>query len=78
MRARLALIAALLAVGCYHDKFNMTPRKKEEYLIPPDEDRYNLPETAPYKPPPAPKEQPTLMGGNGPGGSGSGSKLGGF
>jgi hypothetical protein len=69
MRALLALVVALfavVAVGCYHDKYNMTGPKREDYELPPDEPRYNLPETAPYKAPPVKKQQDTLMGGNAP------------
>lgn len=82
MRALLALVvalAALVAVGCYHDKYNVNGPKKEEYYLPPDEDRYNLPDTATYRPKPAEKQQDTLMnkagGGNGRSG---GNGIGGF
>jgi hypothetical protein len=75
-RALLALVVALAALGCYHDKYNMIGPKKEEYVEPPDQARYNNPETAPYKPPPAPKEQDTLIKSGK--GSGGGNGLGGF
>jgi hypothetical protein len=76
MRALLALVAALSAVGCYHDKYNINRPKAEEYLVPPDEPRYNEPDTAGYKPPPPPKQQDTLIGGgNSPT---PGGKMGGF
>jgi hypothetical protein len=76
MRALLALVVALTAVGCYHDKYNMIGPKREDYEIPPDQPRYNLPDTAPYRPPPAPKQEETLMNKNE--GSKLGSGLGGF
>ncbi len=61
MRALLALIVALAGVGCYHDKYNLEGKKREDYLLPPDEARYNEPEKATYRPPPQPKQQDTLM-----------------
>ena len=82
MRTMLALVvalAALTAVGCYHDKYNLNGPKREDYELPPDEARYNLPETAPYKPPPPPKQQSTLAnGGNSPAAGAPNGKLGGF
>ncbi len=77
MRPLLALVVALAAVGCYHDKYNTSGPKREDYQIPPDEPRFNEPETAIYRPPPAPKQQETLTnrgGGNTP----MGNKTGGF
>ena len=73
---KLTLIAGMAALaGCHHDKYNLKPEYPEEYYLPPDEARYNLPDTAPYKKPPAPKEESkTLLGkpgaGSGPGGFG--------
>ena len=80
MRALLALIVALATVGCYHDKYNVNGPKKEEYILPPNQDRFDLPPTAEFRPPPAPKQQDTLMGGKGGGGMGGGRNggLGGF
>ncbi len=80
MRA-LALVVALAAVGCYHDKYNVNGPKKEEYYLPPDEARYNEPDTATYRKPSDPKQQDTLsskMGGGGGGGRLGGNGLGGF
>jgi hypothetical protein len=75
MRALLVLVVALAAVGCYHDKYGLNGSKQEDYLLPPDEPRYNQPDTATYRAPPQPKQQETLMnrgagkmGGGGPGG----------
>ena len=79
MRALLALVVALAAVGCYHDKYDVNGPKREEYYLPPNEDRYNLPDTATYRAPPPLKQQDTLMnkggGGRGPGSNGG---IGGF
>lgn len=76
MRALLALVVALAAVGCYHDKYDVNGPRKEEYFLPPNEDRYNLPDTATYRPKPQEKQQDTLMNKNRGGGGGNG--LGGF
>lgn len=80
MRALLALIVALFAlaaVGCYHDKYNVNGKMKEEYHLPPNEDRYNLPDTATYRRKPQEKQQDNLMNRN-KGGGPSGNGLGGF
>lgn len=63
MRALFALLAGALmaaATGCYHDKYDVLGEKKERYNLPPDDPRYNLPETAPYRAPPPQKQQETL------------------
>lgn len=84
MRAIIALAAAAVAVaatGCYHDKYGLSAPKREEYVLPPDQKRYNEPDTANWKPPPPPKQQDTLMNkaGGGMGGPGPrGNGLGGF
>ena len=76
MRALLALIVAFASIGCYHDKYDVNGPQREDYRLPPDEDRYNLPDTATYRAPPPVKQQETLMnrGGGGP----TGNNLGGF
>jgi hypothetical protein len=61
MRAALALAVALAATGCYHDKYDVSGPKKEEYILPPNEKRYNEPDTAIYRPPPPAKKQDTLL-----------------
>jgi hypothetical protein len=76
MRGALRMFGLIIAfatvLGCHHDKYNIRPPQIEEYYLPPDEARYNLPDTAPYRKPPAEKEEKTLLGrpGNGPGGTG--------
>ena len=76
MRAVVALVVALLAIGCYHDKYDVNngPPKREEYVFPPDQARFNEPETATYRAPPPEKKQSTLVGRDG--GFGNGGKLG--
>lgn len=60
----IGLAVGMLAVGlgCHHDKHNIKPPTIEEYQLPPDEKRYNLPDTAPYKKPPPAKDEKTLLG----------------
>ncbi|MBN9118197.1 MAG: hypothetical protein J0I06_03380 [Planctomycetes bacterium] len=77
MRALLALVVALAAVGCYHDKYDVNGPKREEYYLPPDEARYNLPDTATYRRKAPEKQQDTLMN-RGKGGGPIGNGLGGF
>ena len=79
MRALIALIVACAAIGCYHDKYNVTGPKVEEYQLPPDEARYNEPDKAVYRPPPTAKKEETLMNkGKGGGSMGPSGGLGGF
>jgi hypothetical protein len=61
------LVAMAAASGCHHDKYNLRPKKKEEVFLPTDDKRYNEPETMPWKKPPPPKEEKTLLGRPGPG-----------
>lgn len=68
-------VAVASAVGCAQDKYNMKVKEKEEAILPPDEKRYNEPDTAPYKKPPPPKDEKTLIGRPGPG---MGPGVGGF
>jgi hypothetical protein len=72
MRAVLALFAAAVmvaATGCYHDKYQVSGPKREDYVLPPDEKRYNEPETATYRAPPQPKQQDTLLNKSSPRGA---------
>jgi hypothetical protein len=78
MRAALVLIVALSAVGCYHDKYNVNGPKREDYYLPPDETRYNEPDTATYRPKSPEKQQDTLMNKAKGGGGMRGNGLGGF
>ena len=61
MRALLALIVACSAVGCYHDKYNVNGPQKEEYYLPPNEERYSQPDTATYRRKAPEKQQDTLI-----------------
>lgn len=71
------IIGLATILGCHHDKYNMRPPQVEEYCLPPDEARYNLPDVAPYRKPPQQDEKKALMGNkSGPGMGGGG--MGGF
>jgi hypothetical protein len=74
LRSITFLLGLTALVGCHHDKYHLKPEQVEEYYLPPDEARYNLPDTAPYKKPPAQKDEKTLLSrpgpGSGPGGMG--------
>jgi hypothetical protein len=74
----LGLVIAFLALGpgCHHDRYKIKPPVVEEYQIPPDEKRYNEPDTAPYKKPTPPKDEKSLIGK--PGGMGGPGSPGGF
>lgn len=63
MRALLALVVALAATGCYHDKYNVNGPVREDYHLPPDEPRYNRPDTATYRQKTPEKQQDTLIKG---------------
>ena len=67
---RAALIAALLAIGCHHDKYNLIPKFREQAVEPPDAARYNLPETAELRAPAPKKEDKSASNGNIPGAPG--------
>jgi hypothetical protein len=69
----LGLFAALAALGCAEDKYHLAPKFREEAVLPPNEKRYNEPDTATYRKPPPPKDEKSLLGrGGGPGGPGLG------
>jgi len=80
MRALVLLVAMAFLVGCYHDKADVSGPKREDYLLPPDQSRYNEPDRATYRAPPKAKQEDTLLnratggGGGAPGRNG----LGGF
>jgi len=76
LRILTLILGMAIVSGCHHDKYNIKPERVEEYYLPPDEARYNLPDTAPYKKPAPQKDEKTLLSKPGPG-SGPGG-LGGF
>ncbi len=76
LRTSSLILGMAALAGCHHDKYNMRPEPVEEYYLPPDEPRYNLPDVAPYKKPPQQKEDKSLLSKPGPGGGPGG--MGGF
>lgn len=59
-----SLVAGLVAVlGCHHDKYKLNAPQVEEYTLPPHEDRFDKPPTEGYKPPPAKKDDTSVLGG---------------
>lgn len=75
MLRTLGLCGGILVIlGCHHDKYHIRPEHVEEYYLPPDEARYNLPDVAPYKKPPAQKDEKLIdkKGGMGPSMTGGG------
>jgi len=52
-------------LGCHHDKYGITPPSREDYSLPPDEPRYNRPDTAGYRKPP-PRDEKNHPGGTPP------------
>ena len=70
------LFVVLTAFGCHHDKYNLNTKFPEEAILPPNEKRYNEPDTASYRKPPAPKEEKNMM--NRPGSGGVPGGVGGF
>jgi hypothetical protein len=67
-------MGVVAVVGCHHDKYNIKPPHVEEYYLPPDESRYNQPDTANYKKPAPQKDEKKNLDrpgfGSGPGNMG--------
>lgn len=70
----LAVVPLFAAVGCHHDKYNLAAKFEEDYVLPPDEARFNNPPESGYKRPPKKKTDDIR---NSPGlGSNGGSAMG--
>lgn len=81
----LTLVSLVAAVGCHRDKYNLSAKFEEDYVLPPDEPRFNNPPESGYKKPAKKKSDdirnsPGLgsNGGGGGGGMGAGMGAGGF
>ena len=74
----IALFVLLVALGCHHDKYGLNKKFREEAIEPPNEKRYSDPDTAPFRKPPPPKDEKSLMGRPGSGGVGIPGAPGGF
>lgn len=62
--ATVAALALLAGTGCYHDRYDVGVPKHEEYVLPPNESRYNLPDTATFRPKSPERQQETLLNRN--------------
>ena len=75
MRRSLLAVLGLAAAlsGCHHPKYDLTAKYPEEYVVPPDESRFNNPPESSYRKPADKKEfAPGPGGGNSPGMGGPG------
>ncbi|HVK09036.1 MAG TPA: hypothetical protein VM597_09695, partial [Gemmataceae bacterium] len=45
----VAFVVGVAACGCAQDKYHLNPKHPEQPFLPPNEKRYNEPETAPYR-----------------------------
>lgn len=69
----LAISALVIGSGCHRDKYNLSAKFEEEYVLPPDEPRFNDPPESGYRK--SPKKRDTDVR-NMPGGFGGGSRNG--
>ena len=74
------LLGGVGLVGCEHtETYDTDVPMVEEFVLPPNEDRFDNPRELGYTPPPPKVEfKPQLGGGNGPGSMGGGPGRGGF
>lgn len=71
----LTLVSLVAAAGCHRDKYNLSAKFEEDYVLPPDEARFNNPPESGYKRPQKKKADDIR---NSPGlGSNGGSAMGG-
>ena len=47
----LAIVSLVAAAGCHRDKYNLTAKFEEDYVLPPDEARFNNPPESGYRKP---------------------------
>ncbi len=62
LRAIGLLAAITLVIGCAKDRYGLKPPVVEDYIDPPNQPRYTLPDTADYKKPAPAKEDKAMMG----------------
>ena len=85
----LTFVSLVAALGCHKDKYHMSAKFEEDYVLPPDEPRFNNPPESGYKKPTKRKADDVRnspgLGSNGgggaggvPGSMGSGMGAGGF
>lgn len=76
-RTLIALtLVSFAAAGCHKDKYNLSAKFEEDYVLPPDEPRFNNPPESGYKKPAKKKTDDVRnspgLGSNGGAGMGSG------
>lgn len=64
------VLVSFAATGCHRDKYNLAAKFEEDYVLPPDEPRFNNPPESGYRRPAKKKEtdirnQPGLGSGGG-------------
>ena len=70
----LAVVSLVAGAGCHRDKYNLSAKFEEDYVLPPDEARFNNPPESGYKK--STKKRETDVR-NAPGGLSGGSASGG-
>jgi hypothetical protein len=71
----LVAVTLVSSFGCHRDKYNLSAKFDEEYVLPPDEPRFNNPPESGYKKPTRKRESDVR---NSPGGPGGGGQTGGL
>lgn len=49
MLTTLAVVSLVAGAGCHRDKYNLSAKFEEDYVLPPDEARFNNPPESGYK-----------------------------
>jgi hypothetical protein len=71
----LAILSLVAGAGCHRDKYNLAAKFEEDYVLPPDEARFNNPPESGYRKPTKKRESDVR---NTPGGLGGASRGAGF
>lgn len=74
----LAVVVLVVGAGCHRDKYNLSAKFEEDYVLPPDEPRFNNPPESGYRKPVKRRESdvrnaPGGLSNAGRGGSGFGA-----
>ncbi|MBL8864223.1 MAG: hypothetical protein KF873_09600 [Gemmataceae bacterium] len=67
----LAVVSLVAGAGCHKDKYNLSAKFEEDYVLPPDEPRFNNPPESGYRKPSKKRESDVR---NAPGGLGGASR----
>ena len=66
----LMIVSLVAATGCHKDKYNLAAKFEEDYVLPPDEARFNNPPESGYRKPTKKRETDIRNTPGGPGGGG--------